>query len=103
MEAQVPRECSRSPLHDPAPSEGRINEFSSQEDSVADDTVASVFRVLSPGAYHHIMLDQQGGNTITVHLGAAESAPACRSISTDSFADSSKKSRSRKRKQDKKR
>ena len=94
MEAKVPREPSRSPLHDPAPTEGRIDEFSSQEDSAANDTVkvASVIRVLSPGvaqADHQIMLNQQGGDILTVHLGAAESTPACRSISTDSVAERS--------------
>ena len=90
METQVPRERARSPLRDPAPSEGRIYEFSSQEDSEADNTVkvASVVRALFPGAAQadsHIMLDRQGGDTITVHLGVAESTPARWSISTNSF------------------
>ena len=51
MEAQVPRESLKSPLRDPVPSEDRITEFSSQEDSEANDTVklASVVRALSPG------------------------------------------------------
>ena len=43
MEAKVPRERSRSPLHDPAPSEGRIDVFSSQEDSAADETMKDLF------------------------------------------------------------
>ena len=49
MEANVPRECSRSPLRDATPREGRMDEFSSQEDSVDDETVkvASVVHALS--------------------------------------------------------
>ena len=81
-----------------------MDEFSSQEDSVVDETirVASLIRPLPSEAAQmdcYIILNQQGENDVPmIHLEAAESAPASQSTSPEPLIVSSEKSRSQKRK-----
>ena len=84
VEVKASRERSRSPLYGFSSKERRSEEFSSQEDFVADAVVkvASVVHTLPPGAVQaerHIVLEKDGNNDIlTIHLGAGEDALASR-------------------------
>ena len=102
-DSEVPRECSRSPLHDPSPGETRVLPTGGLrarhgcESSVGGPA-------LSPGAaqaYRHIMLAEHGDDTLTVHLGATGEAPARQASPVDSHTESSEKSHSRKMKHEK--
>ena len=78
VEAQTPRERSRSPLGRSTSRLRRSDDFSSQEESLANDDgkLASVVHELSPRAVqasHKIILPQDGTNgLLTISLGTGK-------------------------------
>ena len=108
VEAWAPRECSKSPLGSSSSRLRRSDDFSSQEDSVADvdGRLASVVRTLSPGAAQassKIVLGKDSTDgLLTISLGAGDERSASRAGSPVCLETSDVESCCRKRKRDKK-
>ena len=108
VEARAPRECSRSPQYSFSSKERRSEDFSSQEDCVANTKVkvVSVVRALSPGATRtdrQIVLEKDGSDDVlTIYLGAGEAPAASRSVYPRPPVAVTEESCSRKRKREKK-
>ena len=94
VEARAPRQRSRSPLDSSSSKLRRSDNFSSQEESLADGDgrLASVVPVLSPGAAQAnqkiILGESEAGGLLTVSLDAGDNRSASRVVSPSRFETS---------------